>query len=133
VPPAATDPITSLLLDIMIGGAVGWVWEIATEPRGGFHYFLLGIAGAPVGVKIVDAIDFDVLGASTFVGAALGAAFFRNRRAPNVGALRTQGLWLFQIRACRAGHLGIVHVKPDPVCPFRSETARNNQPEQKAV
>jgi uncharacterized membrane protein YeaQ/YmgE (transglycosylase-associated protein family) len=70
------DPITSLLLDIAIGGAIGWVWRIATKARDRFLYFLLGIGGALVGAKIVEAIDFDVLGAGTFVGAALGAAFF---------------------------------------------------------
>jgi uncharacterized membrane protein YeaQ/YmgE (transglycosylase-associated protein family) len=71
-----TDPITSLLLDMAIGGAVGWVGKMATGPRDESPYFLLGIGGALVGAKIVDAIEFDVLGAGTFVGAALGAAFF---------------------------------------------------------
>ena len=71
-----TDPITSLLLDVAIGGVVGWVCKIATGAQDGLLYFLLGIGGALVGAKIVDVLDFDVLGAGTFVGAALGAAFF---------------------------------------------------------
>jgi hypothetical protein len=71
-----TDPITSLLLDIAIGGAVGWLRKTVTGLRGDSPYFLLGIARALVGAKIVDAIEFDILGAGTFVGAALGAAFF---------------------------------------------------------
>jgi uncharacterized membrane protein YeaQ/YmgE (transglycosylase-associated protein family) len=71
-----TNPITSLLLDIAIGGAIGWVAKIATGSRGESPYFLLGIGGALVGAKIVDAIEFEVFGAGTFVGAALGAALF---------------------------------------------------------
>jgi uncharacterized membrane protein YeaQ/YmgE (transglycosylase-associated protein family) len=71
-----TDPITSLLLDVAIGGAVGWVGKIATKPRDGSLYFLLGIGGALVGAKLVEAIDFDVLGAGAFIGAAFGAVFF---------------------------------------------------------
>jgi uncharacterized membrane protein YeaQ/YmgE (transglycosylase-associated protein family) len=71
-----TEPFTSLLLDIAIGGAIGWVGKIANGSRDESPYFLLGIGGALVGAKIVDAIEFDVLGAGTFVGAALGAVFF---------------------------------------------------------
>jgi uncharacterized membrane protein YeaQ/YmgE (transglycosylase-associated protein family) len=71
-----TDPFTPLLLDVAIGGAIGWVGKIAIEPRGGVLYFLLGIGGALVGAQLVEAIDFDVLGAGSFIGAALGAVFF---------------------------------------------------------
>jgi uncharacterized membrane protein YeaQ/YmgE (transglycosylase-associated protein family) len=63
-------------LYIAVGGAVGWVANIATGSRAESPFFLLGISGALVGTKIVDAIEFEVLGAGTFVGAALGAAVF---------------------------------------------------------
>jgi len=71
-----TDPIASLLLDIAIGGAVGWAGKVAAGPRDASPYLLLGIAGALVRTKIVDAFQVHILGAGTLVGAALGAAFF---------------------------------------------------------
>jgi uncharacterized membrane protein YeaQ/YmgE (transglycosylase-associated protein family) len=39
-------------------------------------YLLLGIAGALVGARLTDAMQFDFLGPGTVIGAFLGAAFF---------------------------------------------------------
>jgi uncharacterized membrane protein YeaQ/YmgE (transglycosylase-associated protein family) len=39
-------------------------------------YILLGIAGALVGVKIADALEFHFFGFGSVIGAILGAAFF---------------------------------------------------------
>jgi uncharacterized membrane protein YeaQ/YmgE (transglycosylase-associated protein family) len=46
------------------------------NPRSKSPYLLLGIAGALVGAKVADALDFDFLGLGTVIGAVLGAAFF---------------------------------------------------------
>ena len=70
-----TDPITSLLLSIVIGGAVGLLGRIATGSRAGSLYPLLGMAGALVGAKIVDTLKVHILGADTLVVAVLGAVF----------------------------------------------------------
>jgi uncharacterized membrane protein YeaQ/YmgE (transglycosylase-associated protein family) len=39
-------------------------------------YILLGIAGALVGARIADAVEFHFLGFGSVIGAILGAAFF---------------------------------------------------------
>jgi uncharacterized membrane protein YeaQ/YmgE (transglycosylase-associated protein family) len=39
-------------------------------------YFALGIAGALVGARVADALEFGFLGPGTIIGAILGAAFF---------------------------------------------------------
>jgi uncharacterized membrane protein YeaQ/YmgE (transglycosylase-associated protein family) len=49
-----------------------------TTPRSGSKslYLLLGTAGALVGAKVADVLDFHFLGVGTIIGAVLGAAFF---------------------------------------------------------
>jgi uncharacterized membrane protein YeaQ/YmgE (transglycosylase-associated protein family) len=39
-------------------------------------YLLLGIAGALVGARVVDALEFHFLGFEAVIGAILGATFF---------------------------------------------------------
>jgi uncharacterized membrane protein YeaQ/YmgE (transglycosylase-associated protein family) len=45
-------------------------------PNSRYLYLLLGIAGALVGAKIADALEFNFLGIGPVIGAVLGAAFF---------------------------------------------------------
>jgi uncharacterized membrane protein YeaQ/YmgE (transglycosylase-associated protein family) len=45
------------------------------NPRSKSPYLLLGIAGALVGAKFADAVDFDFHGFGIVVGAIPGAAF----------------------------------------------------------
>ena len=71
-----TNPITSFVLKIAIGAAVGWDAKRLTRSSSNFPYLLLGVAGALVGGKIADVLEVYVLGAGPFIGAVLGAAFF---------------------------------------------------------
>ena len=71
-----TNPITSLVLKIAIGAAVGWAAKKLTRSSSNSPYLLLGVAGALVGGKIADVLEVYVLGVGPFIGAALGAAFF---------------------------------------------------------
>ena len=58
-----TDPITSLVLKIAIGAAVGWAAKKLTRSSSNSPYLLLGVAGALVGGKIADVLEVYVLGA----------------------------------------------------------------------
>jgi uncharacterized membrane protein YeaQ/YmgE (transglycosylase-associated protein family) len=49
---------------------------VSPNPRPKSPYLLLGVAGAFVGAKVADAVDFDFLGFGMVIGAILGAAFF---------------------------------------------------------
>ena len=71
-----TNPITSFVLKIAIGAAVGWDAKRLTRSSPNSPYLLLGVAGALVGGNISDVLEVYVLGAGPFIGAVLGAAFF---------------------------------------------------------
>jgi uncharacterized membrane protein YeaQ/YmgE (transglycosylase-associated protein family) len=47
-----------------------------SEPNDRYLYVLLGIAGALVGAKIAETLEFNFLGIGAVIGAILGAAFF---------------------------------------------------------
>ena len=53
-------------------------------------YLALGIAGALVGARVADALEFGFLGLGTITGAILGAAFFiigwGSYRGPNIAS-----------------------------------------------
>jgi len=71
-----TNPITSLLVKMAIGAAVGWAAKRLTRSGSSSPYLLLGVAGALVGGKIADVLEVYVLGAGPFIGAVIGAVFF---------------------------------------------------------
>jgi uncharacterized membrane protein YeaQ/YmgE (transglycosylase-associated protein family) len=70
-----TDPISSFLLRIAIGGAVGLVGKIMIGRRSSSPYVLLGIAGALVGAKIGEVYEA-IPSVGPLVGAVFGAIFF---------------------------------------------------------
>src|SRR4030088_1187064 len=54
----------------------GWIQQTMQGPSSKSLYILLGIAGALVGAKIADALEFYFLGFGSVIGAIFGAAFF---------------------------------------------------------
>jgi uncharacterized membrane protein YeaQ/YmgE (transglycosylase-associated protein family) len=54
----------------------GWITGTTQGPGSKSIYLLLGIAGALVGARIADAVEFYFLGFGPVIGAILGAAFF---------------------------------------------------------
>jgi len=71
----SNDPMVKLLLELVIGGMIGLGAKISTGLRGTPPYILLGIGGAFVGTRIVDAMGIGALGSGAIVGPGLGAAF----------------------------------------------------------
>jgi len=82
-----TDPITSLVLDVAIGGAVGWVGKIATDPPGWVPLFSPRYWRSTGRGQACRSDWFWRSGGRHLHRGHIWGSVFRDRMAPNVGTL----------------------------------------------